>query len=277
MHNEALPYVYKGVHPETGEFYIGSRTANKEPWDIDLPKYRTSSRHVKPRFDEFEWKLLMVFSSKTCAYDYEQYLIYQELGNPLMLNRSCNYENKKRFTPIGTKRTPEQIEKHRQCILGRKQTPEEIEKRRLSMIGKTKGKKFTDEHKEKLRLAKLGKKHSPEHIEKCRQARIGLLKGRARSEEMKQQIRQKLTGYKHTEEAKRNMSISHIGNTNGKYLKGVNKPDGHAENVRQANIGTRFWNNGDICVRTKDCPEGFKPGMLPRTQQRKRKDERQET
>ena len=40
---KALPYVYKLVHKETGEFYIGFRCANKVPANEDLGiKYFTS-------------------------------------------------------------------------------------------------------------------------------------------------------------------------------------------------------------------------------------------
>jgi hypothetical protein len=206
---EAKPYVYRLTHPVTGEFYIGSRTANKVCAELDLPKYRTSSKYIKPRFDEFDWAILMEFSNPSCAYDYEQYMIHETWSDPLLLNKSCHYQNKKRFHPLGIKHSEAVREANRQRKLGNKN--------------------------------RLGKPFS---------------------EEVREQIRQKLIGYKHTDEARKNMSASRIGNTNGSALKGKKKPDGHANNVRQANIGLRFFNNGIITVRTRDCPDGFVPGMI---------------
>lgn len=51
-----------------------------------------------------------------------------------------------------------------------------------------------------------------------------------------------MKGKHHSEEAKKKMS---------KAKKGRNK-------------GTYWFNNGTVCFRAKECPEGFKPGMLTR-------------
>ena len=56
-----LPYVYRLDHPTTGEFYIGYRSANKKPSHLDLPEYKTSSKIVNPRFEEFNWIILAEF------------------------------------------------------------------------------------------------------------------------------------------------------------------------------------------------------------------------
>jgi len=328
LHNEAKPYVYKLTHPATGEFYIGSRTANKKPAELDLPRYQTSSKYLKNRFDEFDWKIVMVFSNKTCAYDYEQYLINEEWGNPKMLNRSCFY-NGKRFSSIGVdlngdknpffgkKHSEETINKIKAVRTGSKMSEEAKRKISESLKGNqySKGYKPTAETLEKLRIASTGRKHSEEAKQKISAAHKGIPK----KKESVEKQRAKVTGKRHTDEAKEKCRLASLGNSHSKgmhwYTNGVtNKtafecPEGfwlgrtggykprekkpkppkvynqtqfsdpltHADNIRQANIGLRFWNNGEICVRTKDCPEGFKPGMLPRTQQRKRKDERQET
>lgn len=62
---KVMPYVYMGIHNETGEFYIGSRDNKhqKLPSHLDLQKYRTSSKKVKPRFDELVGLLLQNFLS----------------------------------------------------------------------------------------------------------------------------------------------------------------------------------------------------------------------
>ena len=48
--SKVLPYVYTCTHKESGKIYIGYRCANKLPSHLDLPKYRTSSKIVKPKF-----------------------------------------------------------------------------------------------------------------------------------------------------------------------------------------------------------------------------------
>ncbi len=61
-----LPYVYKGTHKETGKIYIGVRYASAKtrknlPSHIDLYNYKTSSRIVKPIFDQFDWIIVAEF------------------------------------------------------------------------------------------------------------------------------------------------------------------------------------------------------------------------
>ena len=94
-----LSYVYRLDHQTTGEFYFGFRKANIVPASKDLGiEYFTSSKYVKPRFHEFNYTIIQEFIDPTEAYDLEQFLIYQELKNPLILNRRCYYGSKSRFT-----------------------------------------------------------------------------------------------------------------------------------------------------------------------------------
>lgn len=91
---KALPYVYQLVHKETGEFYIGFRYGNvkiNRPATEDLPLYRTSSKKVNPKFDEFEWGIIAEFEDKDEAYTYEQKLIHENWGHPMMLNERCQH------------------------------------------------------------------------------------------------------------------------------------------------------------------------------------------
>ncbi len=95
---QVRPYVYFGVSRTTGEIYAGYREANKLPSDIDLFIYRTSSKIVHPRFDEFDWCIVAEFFTGYDAYDFEQQLIYENWGNPLLLNRNYRLPNgEKRF------------------------------------------------------------------------------------------------------------------------------------------------------------------------------------
>jgi|LakMenE01Jun11ns_1017448.scaffolds.fasta_scaffold9959694_124 hypothetical protein len=103
-----LSYVYRLDNPTTGEFYFGFRKANKVPANQDLGiDYFTSSKTVEPRFQEFNYTIIQEFVDPLEAYDLEQFLIYQELKNPLMLNRRCHHGSKIRFTTSGKKQSEE--------------------------------------------------------------------------------------------------------------------------------------------------------------------------
>lgn len=91
-----LPYVYRLDNPITGEIYIGYREANKLPAYLDLPEYRTSSKEVKYRFEEFHWTIIAEFFLGKDAYDFEQLTIHENWDNPLLLNKQ-HYHEKKRW------------------------------------------------------------------------------------------------------------------------------------------------------------------------------------
>ncbi len=91
---KVMPYVYMGIHKITGEFYIGSRgnkTTQKLPSHLDLYQYRTSSKKVKPRFDEFDWHIVAEFFDAKDAYTFEQQLIFDHWDNRLRLNDRHNH------------------------------------------------------------------------------------------------------------------------------------------------------------------------------------------
>lgn len=90
---KVLPYVYICIHKVTKHYYIGSRTNSqlKYPSHIDLPKYKTSSKIVKPIFEEFDWYIIAEFFDRSHAIRLEQDLIKESWGDPLLLNR--HYDN----------------------------------------------------------------------------------------------------------------------------------------------------------------------------------------
>jgi hypothetical protein len=108
---KALPYVYICTHKESGHFYIGYRCANKLPSHLDLPKYKTSSKVVRPKFDEFEWKILAEFFSKTDAYIFEQQLIAENWKNSHILNK--HYQTETGILWLNGPHSPETLEKLR--------------------------------------------------------------------------------------------------------------------------------------------------------------------
>lgn len=78
-------------------------------------------------------------------------------------------------------------------------------------------------------------------------------KGRYLSEETRQKMSEARKGRKHTEEAKRKMSEVH-------------KSKHHSEETKrkmsESHKGKHWFNNGEICTRCFECPEGFVPGIL---------------
>ena len=94
------PYVYVCTHKITKEFYIGYREKNTKlniTSDVDLPRYKTSSKQVKSEFDNYDWQVIAEFLVGNDAYDFEQQLIFENWDNPLLLNKNCRYTSKKRF------------------------------------------------------------------------------------------------------------------------------------------------------------------------------------
>ena len=92
-----------------------------------------------------------------------------------------------------------------------------------------KGKPKSEEHKKKLREANKGKPKSEEHKKKLSEA--------------KKCEKNPMYGKKHSDEAKKKMREAHKG-----------------KNIWTR--GTRWFNNGKINIRAKECPEGFVPGVL---------------
>ena len=169
-----LSYVYRLDNPTTGEFYFGFRKANSVPASQDLGfEYFTSSEYVEPRFHEFNYTIIQEFVDPFEAYDLEQFLIYQELKNPLILNRRCHYGKEKRFTNSGNKHSDK--------------TKAKISATKKGKLSSNKGKPKSEEHKAKISAAKKGvpiRPRSEEHKAKISAAKIG----KPRSEETKAKI-----------------------------------------------------------------------------------------
>lgn len=61
------------------------------PSTFDLPNYKTSSTIVNPFFSNFTWEVIAEFFDANSAYDFEQELIFNNWGDPLLLNQKCHY------------------------------------------------------------------------------------------------------------------------------------------------------------------------------------------
>ena len=141
----------------------------------------------------------------------------------------------------------EAAEQHSKTIKGKH--PSEETKKKLREAHK--GKHHSEETKMKIREANKGKRLSEETKNKIREAKKGEknpMYGKHLSEETKKKLREAHKGKHFSEEHKKKIGEKSKGNT---YAKGNT-------NVK----GKRWYNNGEKCVRAKECPEGFVPGRI---------------
>lgn len=122
---------------------------------------------------------------------------------------------------------------------GKKQSEETKKKRSEALKGKPK----SEEHRKNLSIALKGKKQSEEHRRKnseCHKGQTPWNKGKKMPNDFRKKISEVNKGRKRTKETKQKMSEA---------LKGKMK-------------GMCWYNNGDKCIRAKECPDGFTPGRL---------------
>ncbi len=129
---------------------------------------------------------------KLNPFDRKGFNIYREAGSPLGTKQTPEQIEKMRQTKLGRKQSPEHIKNRTQQAIGRKASPEWVENNRQSHLGhkptsetrekmsqvhlghiRNLGYKHTIEAREHMRQAQFGRKHSPETIEKMRQAKLG--------------------------------------------------------------------------------------------------------
>lgn len=180
---KARPYVYKGKHNITNEFYIGYREKNTECGLDDLAKYRTSSKNVNPVFNEFNWEIIAEFENGDEAYDYEQQLIYENWGDPLLLNKNCHHGQKRFKSKKGRIHSEETKKKIGDAHFGKQRkefTQETLKRMSLAQSGK----KLSETTKEKIRVARTGSTQSQETIAK----RVAKNTGKKRSPEICKKI-----------------------------------------------------------------------------------------
>jgi predicted GIY-YIG superfamily endonuclease len=171
---KVMPYVYMCIHKQTGEFYIGSRYTTKQrlPSHQDFPQYQTSSKRVKPIFDQFDWFIVAEFLDRESAYTFEQQLIYEHWGDPKLLNGVCRHQNSKMFAPEKSTMSEERRQKliqYNKSRLGSSHSAET--KAKMSAVRKGKQwNEMTDEVKRKISEAKKGHQLTKEQQERHKEA-----------------------------------------------------------------------------------------------------------
>lgn len=151
---KVVPYVYCCTHKVTKEFYIGSRTTGNRnlPSHEDLPRYKTSSKRVKPRFHEFDWTIIAEFYNPNDAYTFEQQLIHDRIEDPLCLNEVCYYTGKLMFCSTGVSRSDEHKQRISEAHTGKVVSASSRKKMSEAHLGKT----MSVEGKELRRQLKIG-------------------------------------------------------------------------------------------------------------------------
>ena len=109
------------------------------------------------------------------------------------------------------------------------------------------GKHLSEEHKKKLSEANKGKyagennpMYGKTHTEETRKKLSEALKGKSKSEETRKKMSDAKKGKYASEETRKKLSEAHKGKMKG----------------------TRWYSNGKINIRAKECPDGFTPGRL---------------
>ena len=124
----------------------------------------------------------------------------------------------------------------------------------------SKGKSLSEDTKQKLREANASQFQNPEQIEMRREKSKELW-----SDPVYREIqRSKKLGRKHTPEhiAKRVEATQAKWNTKGGRKCSHPYSEEHRKNLSKAISSLKWFNNGSINIRSKDCPEGFKPGRI---------------
>lgn len=186
----AMPYVYMCVHKNTGKFYIGYRSKNvklNKTSDIDFPTYKTSSKIVRTNFDNFNWIVLAEFFTENAAYDYEQYLINEHWGDPLLINRTCHYGKKRFRVKSHSAETKQKIADAQKGRPGRKQSEET--KQKISKASK--GRIRSLEECKNISKGKTGKPRAP-MTEEAKKKISYFQRGRAKGP-MKEETKRKLS------------------------------------------------------------------------------------
>lgn len=170
--DKPMPYVYMCVRKQTGRFYFGSRARSslKYPSNVDLPRYKTSSKIVKPDFDSYEWVILAEFFDPRDAWDFEQQLIHEHWGHPQLINQACQWQTKHRFATIGVtyKHTEETKRKISASNKGKKLPPATEETRQKRSLAAKNRPPVSEETRKKLSDAKKGKKLTEDHKQRLK-------------------------------------------------------------------------------------------------------------
>jgi len=208
-------YVYKISFKKTNEFYIGGRSTKINP-KLDLGiKYFSSSKTIEKLIsiegvNNFTFEVIKNnFPFWKDAYDYEQSLIFDNWGNPLLLNKSCYY-GKKDFGVISN------------------ESKKIISNKSIKM--------WSDEEKVKKIIFNQKKSWTPER----KKSQSERLKNEFWTEERKLSHSEKMKGHKGSKKLKGVKKPNGFGEKISNKLKDKPKTKEHRENLSKARLGQTY-------------------------------------
>ena len=109
-------------------------------------------------------------------------------------------------------------------------------------------------------LAKMYEEARTESLKELHYSNLGS----HRSEETKMKMSESQKGRVLSEETRMKISVSRIGKTSWNKGKSMREESRKklSETNKKALKGMGWWNNGEVCVRSEECPEGFVRGRL---------------
>lgn len=126
-----------------------------------------------------------------------------------------------------------------------------------------KGRKLSEDWKKHISEGGKGKHHSEETKIKLSEINKGennAMYGKHHSQESRKKMSLSRKGHKVSEETRRNISEGNKGKTVSSETKRKLSEINKGEN--NPNYGTHWYNNGEMNVKAKECPEGFVKGRL---------------
>ena len=109
-----------------------------------------------------------------------------------------------------------------------------------------------------------------EAMKEAAEASSEAMKGRSVSEETRNKMSEANKGKKLSEETKKKMSLSKKGKKHSEETKkkmsesgkGKKMSEESKKKMSEAKKGMHWFNNGEKCVRARECPPGFVPGRI---------------
>ena len=273
-------YIYLIVNKVNGKTYIGQRKSSKE-WYED--KYMGSGKYLynakqKYGIENFEKFLIQYCYSKEETDKAERFWIaeYRKRGKA-----EYNIADGGQGGNLGeevNKKKSEKLKGRTPWIKGKHHSEET--KRKIGK--KSKGRLHSEETKKKLsEAARNMTEETKKKISEAKKGRQSPMKGKHRSEEFRIKLSESNKGKKLSEETKKKISKSnkgHLAWNKGKHHteeakrkiseagKGKHFSEDHKRKIGESNRGKRkgkhWYNNGEINVIAKECPEGFVKGRL---------------
>ena len=174
MIKKVYHYVYKVALPETGEFYIGSRSSEhlpeQDPYKGSMSVWKVDKTKLIKEIVKSDFK------DRFSAMKYEAFLIKQNIYDPLNRNYRIPSAKMNTYKKVIVKDS-----------FGNVLSVEKTDPRYINgeLISINKGRIFTEEHKKKISWS--GKKHTLESRKKISESQIGVPhKGRTRAKKILQ-------------------------------------------------------------------------------------------